>query len=367
MKKEHHRAWIPSVAGAGSGLIAAVLVCPLDVVKVRLQNQIVLPGTPPLYRGTFSTLGTVWRKEGLRGLFSGITPTVIAYLPDRAIWFTLYDAGRTRLPELIGMRKDSTAVNLLATLIASVTSTAATTPIWVIRTRLMTQMPSHSHTGYHYTSVYDAFRTIVREEGWSALYKGLGPSLLGVSHSLVMFPLYEKLKLWIQHEERKRSNNPLAPISAQGILLASAASKCIASLATYPHEVLRTRLQTQTTRTHIPIRDLFEGLSTFFFTFQFHHHTAPVSAITASDNSVWGGPVSERLKSGVSITAPAHAAASPPIPPKYRGIIQTARTIIKEEGIRSMYQGLSTSLIRQVPAGAISLWIFEVLCTVLER
>ncbi|KAJ3215217.1 hypothetical protein HDU67_000704 [Dinochytrium kinnereticum] len=48
--------------------------------------------------------------------------------------------------------------------------------------------------------------------------------------------------------------------------------------------------------------------------------------------------------------------------PKYTGIIQTAKIIVAEEGIRSLYLGLSTSLIRQVPAGAISLWMYEIIC-----
>jgi solute carrier family 25 folate transporter 32 len=75
----------------------------------------------------------------------------------------------------------------------------------------------------------DAFTTIARNEGIRGFYKGLGPSLIGVSHVAIQFPLYEKLKsLLIESNMQSETSN---------ILLASAVSKMVASTATYPHEV----------------------------------------------------------------------------------------------------------------------------------
>jgi len=42
----------------------------------------------------------------------------------------------------------------------------------------------------------DAARTIYRSEGIRAFYRGLLPSLLGIAHVAVQFPLYEQLKIW---------------------------------------------------------------------------------------------------------------------------------------------------------------------------
>lgn len=47
-----------------------------------------------------------------------------------------------------------------------------------------------------YRHTLDAVRTIYRTEGLQAFYKGLTPSLMGVSHVAVQFPLYEQLKIW---------------------------------------------------------------------------------------------------------------------------------------------------------------------------
>lgn len=39
-------------------------------------------------------------------------------------------------------------------------------------------------------------KTIFRTEGWRAFFRGLFPSLLGITHVAVQFPLYEYLKRW---------------------------------------------------------------------------------------------------------------------------------------------------------------------------
>ena len=84
---------------------------------------------------------------------------------------------------------------------------------------------------YHYKSTWDGLRSLVRDEGFFSLYKGLGASILGVSHVMIQFPIYEHMKTQI-------STSPEVPLTTLEILLCSSASKIIASTLTYPHEVL---------------------------------------------------------------------------------------------------------------------------------
>lgn len=53
----------------------------------------------------------------------------------------------------------------------------------------------NDRTPYRYNNTIHALVTIAREEGYRGFYKGLGPSLIGVSHVAVQFPLYERLKV----------------------------------------------------------------------------------------------------------------------------------------------------------------------------
>jgi len=57
----------------------------------------------------------------------------------------------------------------------------------------VSQTQSRSERRYRHT--LDAAVTIFRNEGIRAFYRGLLPSLLGITHVAVQFPLYEKLKI----------------------------------------------------------------------------------------------------------------------------------------------------------------------------
>lgn len=78
---------------------------------------------------------------------------------------------------------------------AGASGTVLTNPLWVVKTRFMAQatLPP-SDAKYRHT--LDAVVRIYRTEGFRAFYKGLLPSLMGVSHVAVQFPLYEKAKSW---------------------------------------------------------------------------------------------------------------------------------------------------------------------------
>ncbi|KAJ2776181.1 hypothetical protein H4R18_005803 [Coemansia javaensis] len=278
-----------SIAGAGAGCVSAVATCPLDVVKTRLQYQGVLQerhcGFRP-YRGTLDTLRRIAAEEGVRGLYRGLAPMMMGYLPTWAIYFAVYESLKRELSGALRLPAGQTGVQVAAAMGAGATTSLVTNPIWVLKSRFMTQS---AYTDYRYTSMWHAVRVIRAAEGWRGFYKGLGSSLLGVGHVAVQFPLYEHLKRLLDADAGQQ-------LDSSRILLASATAKMVASSATYPHEVVRTRLQNQTAR-----------------------------------------------------------------PYKYTGIAHAVRLIYAEEGLCAFYRGLSTNLIRTVPASMITLLTYELL------
>ncbi|CAG8444865.1 5544_t:CDS:10 [Acaulospora morrowiae] len=278
-----------SIAGAVAGCVSSIVTCPLDVVKTRLQNQGRYSNDcrVPLYNGTGGTLKRIWTEEGIRGLYRGLGPTLYGYLPTWAIYFSAYDYFKSTLAERAGQTSGQQwIVHIIAAMGAGASSTVVTNPLWVIKTRFMTQ---NETTAYKYRNTLDAFATIYRSEGMRGFYKGLGPSLMGVSHVAVQFPLYEKMKTWLKPPDKDHLSNV-------SILLASSVSKMAASIATYPHEVVRTRLQNQTRK-----------------------------------------------------------------PFKYQGVFHAVKVIEKEEGWTAFYKGMSTNLLRTVPASALTILTYEIL------
>ena len=211
----------------------------------------------------------------------------------------------------------------------------ATNPIWVIKTRLMSQSNSrvatnHSKAPWHYRNTWDAARVMYRTEGILSFYSGLTPALLGLTHVAIQFPLYEVFKEKFtgigkgqKETDEDRSHH------FYGLALAVFLSKVLASTATYPHEVVRTRLQTQQRSSSTPASQggLLEGIST-----KSGDHGRPPGFTTPAINEL-----------------------------RYRGTVQTCKTILMEEGWRGFYAGLGTNLIRAVPSAMTTILTFEYL------
>lgn len=223
---------------------------------------------------------------------------------------------------------------MCASMTAGASSTLATNPIWVVKTRLMSQVGAsankQSRTPWHYKNTLDAFRQMYSAEGLRAFYSGLAPALLGLSHVAIQFPLYEYFKLKFTGLEMGDSSTKDS--HWLGILGATFLSKVCATTATYPHEVLRTRLQTQQRNPSGSPRSSNGPLRS-------HGASSPVSSIAAAAVAV---------KEKVTM-----------VTPRYQGVVSSCRTIVREEGWRAFYYGMGTNLFRAVPSAMTTMLAFE--------
>jgi solute carrier family 25 citrate transporter 1 len=64
----------------------------LDVVKTRLQKQVVTAGKAPKYTGLVQACGVIAKEEGVLALWKGITPRLLRIMPGQAITFMTYEA-----------------------------------------------------------------------------------------------------------------------------------------------------------------------------------------------------------------------------------------------------------------------------------
>jgi solute carrier family 25 folate transporter 32 len=229
----------------------------------------------------------------------------------------------------------------LASITAGGCSTLVTNPIWVIKTRLMSQVSARASEDHrppwHYKNTFDAFRTMYAKEGIASFYSGLSPALLGLTHVAIQFPLYEFLKMKFTGLEMGQTDANIENVHWLGIAGATVLSKVAATSATYPHEVLRTRLQTQ--QRSLPS--------------QSHDHV-----------SFQGG----QHGLGYQTRPPGTSSSDGMINmPRYRGVIRTCTVILHEEGWRAFYNGMGTNMVRAVPAAVTTMMTFESLKIVHQK
>ncbi|KCV67452.1 solute carrier family 25, member 46 [Fonticula alba] len=112
------------------------------------------------------------RESGVRGLFTGTCATLLRDVPASFTYFITYEYLKTQfIDEKTG--KISTPSTLLAGGLAGVTNWLVGLPADTLKSRVQTAAP-----GVYPRGVRDAFATLIRTEGPTALYRGLLPVLL---------------------------------------------------------------------------------------------------------------------------------------------------------------------------------------------
>ncbi|KAL3700322.1 hypothetical protein R1sor_018344 [Riccia sorocarpa] len=69
--------------GGAAGGLSAFLTTPMDIIKTRVQVQ----GTSTRYKGWLDALLTIWKEEGVSGLFKGAVPRIMWFVPAAGLTF----------------------------------------------------------------------------------------------------------------------------------------------------------------------------------------------------------------------------------------------------------------------------------------
>lgn len=320
------------VAGGVAGTVGAIVTCPLEVVKTRLQSsqsgfttQIPLIAQERI-SSTCNTFGTQRRRlwttsgrltpqvvalsgygpspspqsislvqclkhiikyEGPLALFKGLGPNLVGVAPSRAVYFLTYSQAKMFLNGCLP--KETPIVHILSASCAGFVACTLTNPIWFVKTRLQLDLNKENRM-----TVKQCVAQIYRKSGIKGFYKGITASYMGISETIIHFVIYEAVKAKLIEHRLKNVQNYDTTKNYRDFLefmVAGGLSKTIASCMAYPHEVARTRLRE-------------EGN-------------------------------------------------------KYHRFWQTLGLVAKEEGVRGVYRGLGTQLVRQIPNTAIMMATYE--------
>lgn len=182
-------------AGAIGGVAASLIRVPTEVVKQRMQTG--------QFTSAPDALRLIVSKEGFKGLYAGYGSFLLRDLPFDAIQFCIYEQLRLGY-KLAAKRELKDPENAVIGAFAGALTGAITTPLDVIKTRLMVQGSANQYKG-----IFDCVRTIVQEEGAPALLKGIGPRVLwiGIGGS-IFFGVLESTKRALAQRRQRRDEYP---------------------------------------------------------------------------------------------------------------------------------------------------------------
>lgn len=143
-----------------------------------------------LVNGTFAAVQDAVAREGFGGLYDSFGSNIAYAFPTDAIKFVVYESLQKAFPRKLNPL-ESSALGSAASGVAQLLST----PLDVVRTRIMTQEQGAAGPNPEGASVLQTAQAIVREEGVGKLFSGLAPRLTrAVLSGAIQFGSYELTK-----------------------------------------------------------------------------------------------------------------------------------------------------------------------------
>jgi solute carrier family 25 iron transporter 28/37 len=189
------------VAGATAAFFHDSVMVPVDTVKQRMQLG--------YYQGMTDAIQTMVRQEGAVGLYRAFPVTLATNLPYGALMVSTNEY----LREVLMKQKNATTLDVKTTLLAGcgagMVAAALTTPLDRLKTRLQTQGLAVVHCDVigsscpkidtpKYRGLADAFHSIVKEEGYAGLFRGMAPRLMTHTPAVaISWTTYEAAKMWL--------------------------------------------------------------------------------------------------------------------------------------------------------------------------
>lgn len=187
------------MAGLAAGITEAVaVVCPMEVVKIRLQAQHHSMSDPldiPKYRNAAHACYTVVKEEGIGALYRGVSLTALRQGTNQAANFTAY----TELKEILQQRQEDKTAPLpswktsIIGLISGAVGPFSNAPIDTIKTRLQRTPAEPGQTAISRITMIAS--QMWKQEGVRAFWMGITPRVMRVAPGqAVTFAVYEYLK-----------------------------------------------------------------------------------------------------------------------------------------------------------------------------
>ncbi|BEI85972.1 hypothetical protein CcaverHIS002_0602590 [Cutaneotrichosporon cavernicola] len=234
---------IKSFLSGGFGGVCAVLVGhPFDLTKTRLQTA--PPGT---YTGAMDVVKKTLARDGLKGLYRGISPPLLGVTPLFAVSFWGYDVGKRIVYAATPNRKDQhlTIPELaFAGFFSAIPATVVAAPAERIKVLLQVQGQGGKPA---YTGPLDVVKKLYAEGGVKSIFRGTVPTILRDGPgSAVYFATYEVVKKALSGKpviDHATGEEKAPPLSLPAVMFAGGMAGVAMWSIAIPPDTIKSRIQ----------------------------------------------------------------------------------------------------------------------------
>ncbi|MCJ1343780.1 hypothetical protein MMC31_001977 [Peltigera leucophlebia] len=160
------------LTGASAGATEAFVVVPFELIKIRLQDR----ASAGKYKGMIDCFVKTVKDEGLLALYNGLESTLWRHILWNAGYFGCIFQVRQLIPAATDKRQQM-GNDLVAGAVGGAFGTVLNTPMDVVKSRIQNS-PKVAGVIPKYNWAWPAVGTVMKEEGFGALYKGFLPKVL---------------------------------------------------------------------------------------------------------------------------------------------------------------------------------------------
>ncbi|KAG0464570.1 hypothetical protein HPP92_018734 [Vanilla planifolia] len=186
--------FIPPTAGAMGNVVSSAIMVPKELITQRMQAGAA--------GRSWEVLRSILEKDGILGLYTGYSATLLRNLPAGILSYSSFEYLKGFLLSRTGKGYLEPVHSVCCGALAGAISASLTTPLDVVKTRLMTQASEEAKT-----KIFQTVRQILAEEGWQGLARGIGPRVLhSACFAAIGYFAFETAKLAILHQYVQHRN-----------------------------------------------------------------------------------------------------------------------------------------------------------------
>eukprot|EP00455_Lapot_gusevi_P017333 TRINITY_DN1921_c0_g1_i2.p1 TRINITY_DN1921_c0_g1~~TRINITY_DN1921_c0_g1_i2.p1 ORF type:complete len:293 (+),score=35.48 TRINITY_DN1921_c0_g1_i2:98-976(+) len=229
------RGYADVVAGVLSGICQSVIIYPMDTLKVRLQTQKLSPQSAVVYHNAIDCAKKIFRNEGVRGYFRGMSSMLCTTPVCNAVLFAVYGQMQRLMHQWNGSKTISAAQYWLCGGVAGGVGAYLYCPIEAIKVRM--QMQYHlSPNKLLYRNPIDCGLYIIKHDGVLALYRGLAATIWrDIPGTAAWYGSYEMVRTALAGGETPHILHNMTAGSVAGAMY---------WVFAYPQDLVKSRLQT---------------------------------------------------------------------------------------------------------------------------